>query len=119
MNFDRLRFVAERADMGEQREALFAVTVLKAVAFGSFKRFCELIGNRSVTEFNYRIADASQAHIFVGLSIQKREDAKLAQHLQAAGFEAIDLTDDDLAKQHLRHGRRTQPLGPGRTAAAL
>ncbi|MEO3692657.1 threonine ammonia-lyase, biosynthetic [Roseateles paludis] len=102
MNFDRLRFVAERADVGEQREALFAVTVPEAR--GSFKRFCELIGNRSVTEFNYRIADASQAHIFVGLSIQKREEAaKLARTFKRAGFEAIDLTDDELAKQHLRH----------------
>jgi threonine dehydratase len=102
MNFDRLRFVAERADVGEQREALFAVTVPEAR--GSFKRFCELIGNRSVTEFNYRIADASKAHIFVGLSIQKRDEAiKLARTFKRAGFEAIDLTDDELAKQHLRH----------------
>src|SRR5690606_24430882 len=68
MNFDRLRFVAERAEVGEQREALLAVTIPEER--GSFKRFCELIGPRSVTEFNYRISDAQQAHVFLGVSVK-------------------------------------------------
>ncbi len=102
MNFDRLRFVAERAEVGEQREALFAVTIPEER--GSFKRFCELLGPRSVTEFNYRISDAKVAHVFVGVSIAKREEAvKLARQLVKHGFETLDLSDDELAKQHIRH----------------
>jgi threonine dehydratase len=102
MNFDRLRFVAERAEVGEQREALFAVTIPEER--GSFLRFCELLGPRSVTEFNYRIADAEAAHIFVGVSIQKREEAaRLAKLFVKHGFPTQDLTDNELAKQHLRH----------------
>jgi len=102
MNFDRLRFVAERAEVGEQREALFAVTIPEAR--GSFKRFCELLGPRSVTEFNYRIADADVAHIFVGIATPKPgEAAKLARTFTKAGFETLDLTNDELAKQHVRH----------------
>ncbi|MET0517694.1 MAG: threonine ammonia-lyase, biosynthetic [Burkholderiaceae bacterium] len=102
MNFDRLRFVAERAEVGEQREALFAVTIPEAR--GSFKRFCELLGPRSVTEFNYRIADAEQAHIFVGVATHKREESlKLARTFDKNGFQTLDLTDDELAKQHVRH----------------
>jgi threonine dehydratase len=102
MNFDRLRFVAERAEVGEEREALFAVTIPEAR--GSFKRFCELIGPRAVTEFNYRISDAKVAHVFVGLTIANRAElgeisAKFEQH----GFDALDLTQNELAKQHLRH----------------
>ena len=102
MNFDRLRFVAERAEVGEEREAVFAVTIPEAR--GSFKRFCELIGARSVTEFNYRISDAKQAHVFVGLATAKRDEArKLAASFTKHGFDTIDLTDDELAKQHVRH----------------
>ncbi|WP_458232182.1 threonine ammonia-lyase, biosynthetic [Roseateles sp. P5_E8] len=102
MNFDRLRFVAERAEVGEHREALFAITIPEAR--GSFKRFCELLGPRSVTEFNYRIADADVAHIFVGIAISKPDDAaKLARTFTKAGFETLDLTNDELAKQHIRH----------------
>jgi len=102
MNFDRLRFVAERAEVGEQREALFAVTIPEAR--GSLKRFCQLIGSRSVTEFNYRISDSAQAHIFVGLSMGRRDDAeRLVHSLGKHGFEALDLTHDEMAKQHLRH----------------
>ena len=102
MNFDRLRFVAERAEIGERREAILAVTIPEA--HGSLKRFCERVGNRNVTEFNYRIADARVAHIFVGLSIQDRADvAKLVKTLAKHGFIALDLTDDELAKSHLRH----------------
>jgi len=102
MNFDRLRFVAERAEVGEGREAIVAVTIPEER--GSFRRFCELIGTRNVTEFNYRIADSRQAHIFVGLSVQDRADVgRLTRNLSRHGFEALDLTDDELAKSHLRH----------------
>ena len=73
-------------------------------ARGSFKRFCELIGPRAVTEFNYRISDSKQAHVFVGVAIANREEAdKLGRNFARHGFEALDLTDDELAKQHLRH----------------
>ena len=102
MNFDRLRFVADRAEVGEQREAVFAVTIPETR--GSFKRFCELIGPRAVTEFNYRISDAQQAHVFVGLAISRGDEAKkLARKFTRQGFKTLDLTDDELAKQHVRH----------------
>ena len=107
MNFDRLRFVAERAEVGEEREALFAVTIPEER--GSFKRFCELIGElpggtRNVTEFNYRISDAAQAHVFVGLTTQsKGESAKVAKNFEKHGFKTLDLTHDELAKEHIRH----------------
>ncbi len=102
MNFDRLRFVAERAEVGEHREALFAITIPEER--GSFKRFCELLGPRNVTEFNYRISDANKAHIFVGIATQKREESlKLAKTFAKHGFETLDLTDDELAKLHIRH----------------
>jgi threonine dehydratase len=107
MNFDRLRFVAERAEVGESREALLAVTIPEER--GSFKRFCALIGElpggpRNVTEFNYRISDASKAHVFVGLTTQgPGESAKIAKNLQRQGFDTLDLTHDDLAQQHVRH----------------
>ena len=102
MNFDRLRFVAERAEVGEEREALFAVTIPEER--GSFRRFCELIGPRAVTEFNYRIADAKVAHVFVGIAtVDRTESARLAEHFSQHGFATLDLTDDDLAKEHVRH----------------
>ena len=102
MNFSRLRFVAERADVGEFREAVFAVTIPEER--GSFKRFCQLLGKRNVTEFNYRIGDQSEAHIFVGISTQKAGDSEaIAKHFRKAKFATIDLTHDELAKSHLRH----------------
>ena len=102
MNFDRLRFVAERADVGEEREGLFAVTIPEER--GSFKRFCELIGPRSVTEFNYRISDERQAHVFVGLSTARKGDSRqIAKDFEAQGFATVDLTHDELAKTHVRH----------------
>jgi threonine dehydratase len=107
MNFDRLRFVAERAEVGEEREALFAVTIPEER--GSFRRFLEVIGAlpggpRNVTEFNYRISDASTAHVFVGLTTQnKGESAKIAANFQKHGFDTVDLTHDDLAKEHVRY----------------
>jgi threonine dehydratase len=107
MNFDRLRFVAERAEVGEEREALFAVTIPEER--GSFRRFLEVIGAlpggpRNVTEFNYRISDAKVAHVFVGLATHnKGESAKIAANFQRHGFETVDLTHDDLAKEHVRY----------------
>ncbi|NLC23402.1 MAG: threonine ammonia-lyase, biosynthetic [Oxalobacter sp.] len=102
MNFDRLRFVAERADFGENREAVFAVTIPEA--FGSFRRFCELVGPRHITEFNYRISDEKQAHIFVGLEVQNREEAsRIAGNFDRHGFSTIDLTNDELSKLHIRY----------------
>jgi len=107
MNFDRLRFVAERAEVGEEREAIFAVTIPEER--GSFKRFCELIGNlpggpRNVTEFNYRISDAAKAHVFVGLTTEGAgESTQISNNFKKHGFENLDLTHDDLAKEHIRH----------------
>ncbi|MDB9526844.1 threonine ammonia-lyase, biosynthetic [Oscillatoria sp. CS-180] len=102
MNFDRLRFVAERAEMGEQREAIFAVNIPEGP--GSLRRFCECIGKRNLTEFNYRIADQTEAHIFVGLQVANRQDAsQMAATFEANGFKTLDLTDDELTKMHLRH----------------
>ena len=102
MNFDRLRFVAERAEFGEQREALYAVTIPEER--GSFRRFCELIGPRSVTEFNYRISDARVAHVFVGIAISKPDEAdKIERNFVRHGFATVNLTDDELAKEHVRH----------------
>ncbi len=102
MNFDRLRFVAERAELGERREAIFAVTIPEER--GSFRRFCACLGNHNLTEFNYRIADRQEAHIFVGVQIQNRADAtQIIQTFEEQGFKTLDLTDDELAKLHLRH----------------
>ena len=102
MNFDRLRFVAERAEVGERREALLAVTIPEER--GSFRKFCSCLGRHSLTEFNYRMSDSNEAHIFVGLKIQGREDAKaLIQTFESQGFKTLDLTDNELAKLHLRH----------------
>ncbi|HEY9694424.1 MAG TPA: threonine ammonia-lyase, biosynthetic [Oculatellaceae cyanobacterium] len=102
MNFDRLRFVAERAEFGERREAIFAVNIPEQP--GSLRKFCECLGRRNLTEFNYRIADEKEAHIFVGLQIQNRADAILmAETFENCGFKTIDLTDDELTKLHLRH----------------
>ena len=109
MNFDRLRFVAERAEVGEKREAVFAVTIPEER--GSFRQLCTLVGQRNVTEFNYRIADNTAAHVFVGVQLARPGDAAvLARSFEKAGFSTLDLTDDELAKQHLRHmvgGRAT------------
>ena len=102
MNFDRLRFVAERADIGEQREALFAVTIPEQP--GSFCAFCELLGRRQITEFNYRYADQARAHIFVGIRLDAPNDRlALLHHLRHAEYPVIDLTDNEMAKLHARH----------------
>ncbi|HAJ72479.1 MAG TPA: threonine ammonia-lyase, biosynthetic [Methylophilaceae bacterium] len=102
MNFDRLRFVAERAELGEQREAVIAVTIPEKP--GAFKTFCRLLGNRNITEFNYRYSDPVSAHIFVGIAIAKPQDATdLVNALQLQGLPALDLTNNEMAKLHLRH----------------
>jgi threonine dehydratase len=102
LNFDRLRFVAERAELGDRREAVFAVTLPEQR--GSFRRFCAVLGQHAVTEFNYRIGDAARAHIFVGVQTAGAgERALLAAAFAAHGFGVLDLTDDELAKTHLRH----------------
>ena len=102
INFDRLRFVAERAEVGEAREALLAVTIPERA--GAFREFCSVIGRRTVTEFNYRLASRDQAHIFVGFATESRHDgAQLAAQLKSAGYETVDLTGNEMAKLHVRH----------------
>ncbi len=102
MNFDRLRFVAERAEVGEARETLLAVTIPERA--GAFRAFCAAIGRRVVTEFNYRLSGREQAHIFVGLATQSRADGRaLVDELNAAGWNTVDLTDNEMAKLHVRH----------------
>jgi threonine dehydratase len=103
MNFDRLRHVAERADLGGEREALFAVVIPEQP--GSFLRFCETLGRRGVTEFNYRYAGPASAQIFVGLALSQGRAEKdvIAAQLRAAGFTVTDMTDDEMAKLHVRY----------------
>ena len=102
MNFDRLRHVAERAELGEKREAVLAVTIPETP--GSFKAFCSLLGARNITEFNYRYDDPKLARVFVGLQIQGiGEVQKLVAQLQKHKLDAIDLTDNEMAKLHVRH----------------
>ena len=101
-NFDRLRFVAERAEVGEHREAILAVTIPEKP--GSFKRFCATLGARSITEFNYRMADSRAAHVFVGVQVSGRdENARLVRTLRRHGLETLDLSDNEVAKLHVRH----------------
>ena len=102
MNFDRLRFVAERAELGEKREAIIAVSIPERP--GSFREFCELLGKRSITEFNYRYADAKVAHLFVGLEVANRQETdELLAALERKRIEAYDLSDNEMAKLHVRH----------------
>ena len=102
VNFDRLRFIAERAEIGEKREAVLAVTIPETP--GAFKAFCALLGNHNITEFNYRYADPAAAHIYVGLAVHDTMETKtLIQHLETENFATLDLTDNELAKLHLRH----------------
>lgn len=103
INFDRLRHVAERAELGERREAILAVTIPEKP--GSFRKFCELLGQRSITEFNYRYADDSQAHIFVGIQLSGGETEKLGliELLKNNDYPVLDLTDNEIAKLHVRY----------------
>ena len=111
MNFTRLRYVAEQADVGEHREAVFGVTIPEEP--GAFLAFCRLIGERSVTEFNYRLASRAEAHVFAGFEVSGREEARgIARMLAERGYPCVDLSDDDLAKTHVRHmvGGRTREV---------
>jgi threonine dehydratase len=102
MNFDRLRFVAEEAELGEAREAVIAVTIPERP--GTFRTFCSLVGARNITEFNYRYAHTDVAHVFVGVQVHdRRETARLLRSLRRHGFNALDFTDNELAKLHVRH----------------
>jgi threonine dehydratase len=102
MNFDRLRFVAERAELGEHREAVLAVTIPERP--GSFRELCSFLGKRSVTEFNYRAAPGREAHVFLGVSVSGRDETRrLAAQLERHGMRATDLSDNELAKLHVRH----------------
>jgi threonine dehydratase len=101
-NFDRLRFIAEEAELGEQREAILAVTIPERP--GSFKKFCATLGARNVTEFNYRIATSDQAHIFVGVETHGRDETgKLVRNLKRHGLKTLDLSENEMAKWHVRH----------------
>ena len=101
-NFDRLRFIAEEAELGEHREAVLAVTIPERP--GSFRRFCATLGARNVTEFNYRIADSKDAHVFVGVETQGREQTvQMVKNLRRHGLKTLDLSDNDMAKTHVRH----------------
>ena len=101
-NFDRLRFIAEEAELGEHREAILAVTIPERP--GSFRKFCATLGARNVTEFNYRIADSSDAHVFVGVEVRGREEtARIVRNLKRHGLKTLDLSDNEMAKTHLRH----------------
>ncbi len=102
MNFDRLRFVAERAELGEKREAVLAVSIPEKP--GSFKKFCSLIGGRVITEFNYRFDDPSVAHVYVGIQVQNRPEVdKLIDALKKVELPVLDLSDNEMAKLHIRH----------------
>jgi threonine dehydratase len=102
MNFDRLRFVAERAEVGDAREALFGVTIPERP--GAFRAFCATIGRRVVTEFNYRLSGRDVAHIFVGIATRSRQDAaEIAAMLNDSGYTTVDLTGNETAKLHVRH----------------
>jgi threonine dehydratase len=109
MNFDRLRFVSERAEIGEKREAILAVTIPEMP--GSFREFCSLLGNRNITEFNYRYSDPAAAQVFVGVQVRDpSETARLVASLKRKKLHTLDLTDNEMAKLHVRHmvGGRAQ-----------
>ncbi|VAW55650.1 Threonine dehydratase biosynthetic [hydrothermal vent metagenome] len=110
MNFDRLRHVSERAEIGEQREALFAVTIPERP--GSFKTFCKTIGKRGITEFNYRYSDDNDAQVFAGVQLREgwKERKELISRLKSKKYPVLDMTDNEMAKMHVRHlvgGRAT------------
>ncbi|MDH3637369.1 MAG: threonine ammonia-lyase, biosynthetic [Gammaproteobacteria bacterium] len=102
INFDRLRHVAERAEIGERREAILAVTIPERP--GSFRKFCRVVGNHSITEFNYRYSDATEAHVFVGIQVQRATEIDaLIKRLTRHRYPSVDLTDNEMAKLHVRH----------------
>jgi threonine dehydratase len=102
MNFDRLRHISERAEIGEHREAVMSVTIPEKP--GSFKKFCKLLGTKSITEFNYRFANPKEAHVFVGVSIRNRNEAEeLIEKLKQKGLPTEDMSHNEMAKLHIRH----------------
>jgi threonine dehydratase len=103
MNFDRLRHISERTEIGEKREAIFAVTIPEKA--GAFKTFCQTLGKRNITEFNYRYADNKQAYVFVGIQLRSglTERLELKESLEKKGYAVLDLSDDEMAKLHIRH----------------
>ena len=103
INFDRLRYISERTEIGEQREAVLAVTIPEKP--GSFKAFCNTLGKRNITEFNYRYADQKQAHIFVGVQVAAggKDREELLRELDSKGYPVLDMTDNEMAKLHIRH----------------
>lgn len=102
-NFDRLRYISERTETGEKREAIFAVTIPERA--GAYKKFCQVLGKRAITEFNYRYSDNANAHIFVGLQVSpdRNDREEIAAKLSAAGYETVDMTDNEMAKLHIRY----------------
>jgi threonine dehydratase len=102
VNFDRLRYVAERAEIGERREAILAVTIPERP--GALKKFCDILGDHSITEFNYRYADPKAAHIFVGVQVREAERiGRLLTSLRENDYPTLDMTDNEMAKLHVRH----------------
>ena len=103
INFDRLRYISERTEIGEKREAVLAVTIPEKP--GSFKAFCNTLGKRNITEFNYRYADQKQAHIFVGVQVAGggNDREELLRELDDKGYPVLDMTDNEMAKLHIRH----------------
>lgn len=103
MNFDRLRNVSERAEIGEHREGLIAVTIPEKP--GSFRKFCKTLGKRGITEFNYRYSDSSSAHVFAGIQLADSPDEldQLISKLDGAGYPVISMLDNELAKVHIRY----------------
>ncbi len=117
MNFDRLRFVAERAELGEAREAILAITIPEQP--GAFLALCKALGSRNVTEFNYRYSQGPEAHVFLGVQLKTRgEIPLLLRDLKRAGFSAVDLSDNELAKAHVRHGVGGRAVSDGLTTSA-
>ena len=112
IDFDRLRYISERTEIGEKREAVLAVTIDEKP--GSFKSFCKAMHRRNISEFNYRFNDASQAHIFVGAQVSGDEDRhQLVAELREQGYSVVDMTENELAKLHIRHmvGGRSPQVG--------
>ena len=102
MNFDRLRHISERAELGEQREAVMSVTIPEQP--GSFRKFCTMLGTKNITEFNYRYADPKEAHVFVGVSVRNRaETTELIRDLKKNNLYARDFSENEMAKLHIRH----------------
>jgi threonine dehydratase len=117
MNFDRLRFIAERAELGEEREAMLAVEIPESP--GSLRRLCELLRERSLTEFSYRMTDGASAQIFIGVQVSDDNDrASLLGQLERGGFPCLDLSDNEFAKVHLRHMVGGRLPASARTACA-